>query len=92
MILQVTADAPQIGDRLDLELPKFLGVADTGQHEKSRTVDRAGREEHFARRPNLLGAVGGHDFDPGRTVALERDLRDVAIQQQSEVRPVEVRP
>ena len=71
MILQVLADAPQICDRLDSELPQLRGVTDTGQHEKLRAMDRASRHDHFPRCPDAFGAIAGDKLHTVRPIAAE---------------------
>ncbi len=49
MILQVPADAGQIGDHRHADRAEMLGGPDPGQHEELRGVDAAAAENHLAR-------------------------------------------
>src|SRR5260221_6393983 len=60
VILEIAANAAQIGDRLDAEVSQLRSVADTGQHQKARAVDRPGRDDHFVPCPDAPRCVGGY--------------------------------
>ena len=48
VILQVLADARQVVDDVDAERLELAGVADAGELEQLRRVDRAAAEDHLA--------------------------------------------
>jgi hypothetical protein len=63
MVLQVFADAGQVGQRRDAELVQARGRADAGQLQQLRRTDRACRQQGFApcRRRELAAAAGELD-------------------------------
>jgi hypothetical protein len=48
VVLEIAADARQVRHRRNLEAFKLVGVADAGQHQQLRRVDRAAGEDHLA--------------------------------------------
>ena len=53
VVLQILSDR-QIGDAGDSHLAQMRGRADAGQHQELRRVERAARQDHFARRVGTL--------------------------------------
>ena len=56
MVLEIAADARQVRHRRDLEPFELVGVADAGQHQQLRRVDRAAGEDHLALGADARGA------------------------------------
>ena len=75
VVLQVLADARDIGDHVDAEPPQLLGIADPGQLEELRRCDRPAREDHLAG-PGLDSRAAVRVFDADRAVPLEQDPGD----------------
>ena len=55
--MQVAADLGAVGAHLDAVRAQHRGGPDAGQHQQLRRVDRAAREQHFARGVHELGAA-----------------------------------
>ena len=53
---------------------EVIRLADAGQLEEMRRADRAGGEDHLARRVGDLDAAGAREYDAGRALAVERDV------------------
>ena len=70
VILQVLADAAQGDSHRDSLRAELVGVADPGQHQQLRRVDRAAREDHLTLRPHdgLLAMADVLDADDTRAV------------------------
>jgi len=47
MVLEISTDAPQIGNRLDPEFFQVACIPNSGQHEELGAVDRAGSQDDF---------------------------------------------
>ena len=74
VVLEVLADAGQVVDHVDPERRQVLLVADTGELEQLRGVDRAAAEDHLA---GVDGASpsGAEVVDADRPLAVEPHLR-----------------
>ncbi len=57
----------------DAVLRQRLAVADAGEHQELRRLERAGGYDHFAAGANLLPLMAFDIFDPDRALALEQD-------------------
>ena len=75
MILQVLADAAQRHFRLDAVRAQFVRIADAGQHQGLRRIDRAARQDHLALRARDLALAVLQIFDADGARALEQDAR-----------------
>src|SRR4051794_38812572 len=75
MVLQVLSDAGQMMPAFDAVFGKRRAVADAGQHQKLRRLERARRYDDLAAGadlPRLLALAG---FDADRALAFEQDAR-----------------
>ena len=54
-------------------------VADAGQHQQLRRLERAGRKDHLAPGANLLGLLALPVLDADRALALEQDAGGVRM-------------
>ena len=57
MILEVLADARQVGDDLDAERAEVVGSSDPGELEELRRVERATAQDHLAGTDRLRPAA-----------------------------------
>jgi len=83
VVLQVLADARQIVDDVHAEGFELGRVADAGELQQLRRVDRAAAEDHLARAKCLP-----LDLHPDRARAFEDDALDERARAYLEVRPV----
>ena len=81
------ADARQVVHDVDPESLELGGVADAGELEQLRRVDRAAAEDHLARL-DPLRARPARDLDPDRARAVEQDPVDERAAAHLEVRSV----
>ena len=81
MVLQVLADAGQVVHDVDAERRELRGVADAGELQQLRRVDRAAAEDHLARADRLAA-----DLDADGARALEHDAVDERAAAHLEVR------
>ena len=88
MILQVLSDARQMVHRGDAVLLQGRRVADAGQHQELRRLERAGAQDHLAPRADLLRLVALPVFDADGALAVEQDARRVRLGLDAEVRPL----
>ena len=58
VVLQVGADAGQVGDDVDAEPAQLVAAADAGEHQQLRRIDRAAADDHLACR--LVGRPAAH--------------------------------
>jgi hypothetical protein len=65
MVLEVRADAGQVGGRLDAQRPQVLCGTDTGQQEQLRGADRARAQDDLGTRACLGRDTVPRIFDPG---------------------------
>ncbi len=86
VVLQVRADAGNVRHRRDAELLQRVGVADAGQHQDLRRIDRAAGDDDFAARahPDEPAVVQVLDADGAR--ALEQDAGDQAPRLDAQIR------
>ena len=75
MILQIRADAGMIGNDGDAVLAQKLRGADAGELQNLRRVDRAGGEDHLARRMRDAHFAPDPIFDAFRTMTIEKNPR-----------------
>ena len=73
MILQVLSDAGQMMRGGDAVLGQRGRVADAGQHQQLRGLERAGGQDHLAAGADLLRLLALPVFDADRALALEQD-------------------
>src|SRR5258708_6558024 len=73
MVLQVLPDAGQMMHGRDAVFRQRLAVADAGEHQELRRLERAGGYDHFAAGANLLPLMALDVLDPDRALALEQD-------------------
>ena len=74
VVLQVLADARQVGDDLDPERAQLGRRADARELEQLRRVDRAAAQDDLAAARDLAPAApGARVLDAGRAAALEHD-------------------
>ena len=79
MVLQVLSDARQMMHAGDAVLAKRCAVADAGQHQQLRRLERAGGNDHLAPRADLLQLLALAIFDADRALALEQDARRLRL-------------
>ena len=75
MVLQVLADAREVVHDADAERLELGRVADPGDLQQLRRVDRAAAEDHLARL-DPLGPDPARYLDPDRARAVEQDAVD----------------
>ena len=62
--MQVATDAGEIDGDIDPEARELAAVADPGEHEQLRRLDRAGADDHLVLRPDLLDDAVDDDSTP----------------------------
>ena len=67
MVLEVLADPRHVRDHLDAEPAEIVGVADAGQLEELRGVDRPAAQEDLAGVDLTVQATAASVVDPHRT-------------------------
>src|SRR5260370_7143844 len=72
MILQILSDARQMMRGRDAMFCQRRAVADAGQHQELRGLERAGGKDHFAARADLPGFLALPVFDADRALGLEQ--------------------
>src|SRR6516162_5098010 len=71
MVAQVLADAGQLMAHLDAKVAQSFGLADAGQLQQLRRVERAGADHDRAPRPSLAHLAGDGIADAGTTLTVE---------------------
>ena len=71
VVLEVLADAGRVVDDVDAEAGEELLVADAGELEQLRRVDRAAAEDHLAGVDRATEPAAAQVVDPDRTLAVE---------------------
>jgi hypothetical protein len=77
MVLQVLSHAGQMMHACDAVLSDRQGVADAGQHQQLRGLERAAGDDYLARRADLFCLLALPVFDADRALALEQDAGGV---------------
>ena len=72
MILQILADAGKMVSYFDASLLQQLAVANAGEHQEARTLDRTGGENDLPFRADLAQSTLVPVFDADRALALEQ--------------------
>src|SRR5207302_6570482 len=70
MVTQVLADAGQLMAHLDAEIAQAFGLADAGQLQQLRRVERAGADHDRAPRPSLAHLATHGIADAGAALPL----------------------
>ncbi len=91
MIVQILADAGQVVHGADAELPQHLRVADSGQLQYLRRLERTRREHDFTARPDLQQRSAARHFIPRRTPAFGQHARRDGIGQYRQIRALDRR-
>src|SRR5258708_40361269 len=86
MILQILSDARQMMRGRDAVFCQRAAVADAGQHQELRGLERAGGKDHFAAGAGLPGFLALPVFDADRALALEQDTRRLRMGLGAQVR------
>ena len=73
MVLQILSDAGQMMHAVDAVLDQRCAVADAGQHQQLRGLERAGGHDHLAPGAELLQFLALAVFDADRALAFEQD-------------------
>ena len=79
VILQVLSDAGQMMHGGDAVLAKGCAVADAGEHQELRGLERAGGHDHLAPGADLLQLLALAVFDADRALAFEQDAGGVRM-------------
>ena len=79
MILQVAADAGQVGVHGDALLLEFAARADARQHQQLRRLQRAGREYDFTPRAQRADLATLPHLDADRARAVEQDAQHLRV-------------
>ena len=88
VVLQILADARQVGDHRYALLAQQIGRPDAGKLQQLRRVDRPAAENHLGRGLGRLGLAVLDVFDAHRPLALEQDPRGQRVGLDAQVRPV----
>ena len=75
MIVEIVADARQVGDHRDAERAQMLGRPEPGQLQKLRRVECAAGDQDLGVGACRLGRAAGEIFDAGRLAPVEQDAR-----------------
>ena len=90
VVLEVPTDTWKMLQHWNSVLLELLFVADAGEHEHLRCVDRAERQHHFVPGPDVAGDSSVDDLDTAGTPSLEGDPVDVCQGEDGQVGPVEM--
>ena len=85
MILQVSAYAGQFVPDLDADRPEVFGIADTGNLEKVRRVERPSGKDDFLACMHLLGHPSLDVLDADGPAAFDQDARGQSVRNDREV-------
>ena len=86
MILQILADAGKMVSYFDARLLQLLAVANAGEHQEARTLDRTGGENDLPLRADLAQRTLVPVFDADRALALEQHARRVGVGDHGQIR------
>ena len=86
VVVIVGADAGEV--RLDgnAQRLQMLRGPHAGEHQQLRRVNRAGTQQHLARRAHLARSAGGSDVDAGGAASLDANAGDGSTAEHSEIR------
>ncbi len=88
VVLEVLADAAQLGHHRDAARGQHLAASDAGQLEKLRRGDGARRQDHLALRPHGAAHAVLQELDADGTLAFEQEARRQRVGLDLQVRPV----
>ncbi len=92
VVLQVGADAGEVRNDRQVEPAQGVGLADAGQHQELRRIDRAAAQDHFAPGAREAHRAAAGVFDPDCAPAFEYDAQRQAARQHAQVGTPHGRP